>query len=123
MGTIIAAIIAGAVMIGTTVAGAKAQKDLTEDANQKSLRMWEQQRADEKKIREEKASLARWDKRFGQQQFSFQKEEAKKNRAERKEASDYQKRQQQFATSLGILNSNQQAKNTFFNIWNRRAGK
>ena len=120
MGTIIAAIIGGAVAIGTTAAGASASQSMADDANARSLKLYNQQRIDEKSLQADQKELNKWEQNYRQNQLSFQKSEAAEGRKERKDQFNYQKRQQQFNTSLGIVNSSQQAKNTFFNLWNRR---
>lgn len=121
MNAIIAAIIGGVIAIGTTIAGAVVNKNMSDDANAKAQTLWDQQQADNNTIRNDQKALTKWEQKFRQNQEFFQQTEAKKNRAERKESSDYQKRQQQFANNFGIINGSQQAKNTFFELWNRRA--
>ena len=124
IGMIVAAIIGAVVSTGTAVAGAVVDKNAAEDANKRSMQIYEQQREDEARMRKENLRIAeldkKWQKNFQQQQFAFGVSEAAKTRKENKAQLSYQKRQTQMQNTLGIINSIPQARSTFVEMFNRR---
>ena len=71
VGLIVSAII-GAVVSGTaTAAGAVVDKNMADESNKMSMKIYNQQRADEEKMKKENLKLSKWDRRFQQQQFQL----------------------------------------------------
>jgi hypothetical protein len=113
---IVTAIIGTAVGIGSEIAGGVIDKNMAEDANRRSLDIWNQQKAADEKIRKENLNLAKLDRRFKQQELSFAKEKFKTE----KETLGFQKRQQQMENTLGVINGSNQLRSTFVELFNRR---
>lgn len=109
IGAIIGAIIAGGTAIGVSVAQSKRAKD----ANQEGLQLANIKRNDDKKITEANEKMNRWNRRFTEKQFSYQKGEAKKDRAERSEQKGYDRSQQWLGNSLALVNTNPAMRDSF----------
>lgn len=120
MGTIIAAIIGGVIAIGTTIAGAVVESNMADEANAKAEEMWNTQRTDEKKMKKDNEKVAKWDRRFQQQQFQFGKEVKTEQLKTEKETLAFNKRQKQLQNTLGIINGIPQARSVMVEMFNRR---
>lgn len=113
--TIIGAVIAaGAAIIGTAV-----NNQQVDEYNAMGERLANLKRQDELKLQEENARMNRMGMRQRKKEFKWTQGEADKDRKERKGEREYGKRQQGYANTMGMVNSNAQLRSVFMNTMTR----
>jgi len=113
IGSIIAAIIAGAVAIGTTVGGGVAKTSATAKAQAEAKDMWEndQKKKDDRDARNHR--LKKLDLQLDQEQLGFEMAKDRKDRRMKKEAIQYKKQERQYNKGVDLLNQSTSLRNNY----------
>jgi len=110
--TLLSALVAGGVDIGTSISEAQALGKAGEEAR----RLSERERQDALKTQQLGLAQTRRAERFQEKQFRFTEQEAKKDRSQWQKQFDYQKRQNMFNNALGLINNNAALQQRFAQI-------
>ncbi len=116
---IVAAIIGGVVAIGTAVTSAVITSNDAEDAKNEAKKLANIRRQDELKYADESDRVAKIRLGLDRQKTAFEMSEAKKDRAERREATEYAKQQNAFNQTIGILNNNDAMRANYLSLMKR----
>jgi len=115
----VAAIIGAVVAAGTAIGVAVVNSKRADEANEEGLTLANRARQDKLKIDEANEKMNKWNRRFSEKQFSYQKGEDRKNRAERSEQKGYDRSKEWQADSLNLVNGNPAMRNSFIGSMRR----
>jgi len=105
-------VVAGVIAAGAALTTTFMQNSAIDDASKESQYWANLQRKDKLAIDAANEKLNKWSMRMKEKQFAWDKEESKKNRAERSEEKGYVRRETQWGKLLGVANQNKQMKDS-----------
>ena len=112
--TAAATIISGLVATGGGLLSKYFTNKDVEAAKAESKSIWDAQQRDKKRLEEEQ-------KRLTDMSIRYKKQQDRLDRKERKEATAYTKRENQFAKQLSLINSNEGLKSNYLSLVMRKA--